>query len=65
MVERFGARVSLLSFVDAAAFDVDGVDRNFNFENVDLVLRLGELLHGLLDERRLLLRELEAFFIAA
>ena len=47
MIQRFRVRVGLLALVNAAAFDELGVDRYFDFQDVDVVLRLGELLHAL------------------
>ncbi len=46
-------------------FDEVRVDRNFHFQHVDLVLRLGKFLHALDHDLRLDLGELEALLVAA
>ena len=65
VIQRFGARVSRLSFERAAAFHIVGVDRDFHLEHVHLVLRLGKLRHALGHDLRFLLRVFETLLVAA
>src|SRR6185437_11990669 len=64
-IKRLLARIGGLPFVDAAAFNELGVYRHFHFQNVDIVLRLRELLHRLQHDLRLVLGVFEALLVAA
>ena len=64
MFQRLGACVHLLPLVHTAALDVFGVDRDFHFEHVHHVVRLGKLLHAFGDDFRLPGGERYAFLVA-
>src|SRR5579862_8285263 len=65
IVQCLGARIRLLAFVDGAAFNEFGVDRHFDFQDVDEILGLGKFRHASGDDFGLALGVCQTLFIAA
>ena len=64
-VEGFGAGVGVVALAGLGAGDELHVDGDFDFEDVDAVAGLGELLHGAGDDGGFLAGELDGLFVAA